>query len=226
MSNVETGHDGDDAPLLDLLDDPVDDRSRVAAAEALGVNYRTMMACYDSRRVSRRMRHALEEFRDAASVADDESGDVDDPEDVRSESLGRRVAAPEDENRELRKLVEEQAGQVESLARRLDALEGIQEPDNSERFTAVDDDVNGHDQGDRVAQDWRPPRRRPGLPDAGVITLEEQPEEEHAFGPAAALVAEWRELRAISDQAESRVDRAKASVCRWELEAVMLGEYT
>ena len=39
-----------DAPLLDLLDALVNDRGRVAAAEALGVNYRTMMACYDSRR--------------------------------------------------------------------------------------------------------------------------------------------------------------------------------
>ena len=45
-----------DAPLLDLLDALVNDRGRVAAAEALGVNYRTMMACYDSRRISRRMR--------------------------------------------------------------------------------------------------------------------------------------------------------------------------
>ena len=34
-----------DALLLDLLDAMVKDRGRVAAAEALGVNYRTMMAC-------------------------------------------------------------------------------------------------------------------------------------------------------------------------------------
>ena len=39
-----------DAPLLDLLDALVNDLGRVAAAEALGVNYRTMTACYDSRR--------------------------------------------------------------------------------------------------------------------------------------------------------------------------------
>ena len=57
-----------DAPLLDLLDALVNGRGRVAAAEALGVNYRTMMACYDSRRVSRRMRKALEEFRDTGEA--------------------------------------------------------------------------------------------------------------------------------------------------------------
>ena len=64
----------------------------------------------------------------------------------------------------------------------------------------------------------------PGLPDAGVVTLEGQPDEEHAFGPAAPLVAEWREIRAgMGDGSTgSRVDRAVAAVRRWELEAEML----
>ena len=102
-----------DQPLLDLLDALVSDRGRVAAAEALGVNYRTMMTCYDSRRVSRRMRQALEEFRGEGG------GDVDpvvlddaDVEDMQGESLERRVAALEDENRGLRELVERQKGQI------------------------------------------------------------------------------------------------------------------
>jgi len=34
------------------------------------------------------------------------------------------------------------------------------------------------------------------MPDTGVVTLEEQPDETHAFGPAAPLVAEWRQIRA------------------------------
>ena len=45
-----------DDPLLDVLDALVSDRGKVAAAEALGVNYRTMMTCYESRHISRRMR--------------------------------------------------------------------------------------------------------------------------------------------------------------------------
>ena len=45
-----------DGPLLDLLDALVEQRGKVAAAKALGVNYRTVTACYDSRRVSPRMR--------------------------------------------------------------------------------------------------------------------------------------------------------------------------
>lgn len=62
------------------------------------------------------------------------------------------------------------------------------------------------------------------MPEAGVVTLEEQPDEEHAFGPAV-LVAEWRMLRAGGDPLTSRVDRAQAAARRWDLEAELLGEY-
>ena len=64
-----------------------------------------------------------------------------------------------------------------------------------------------------------------GVPDVCVVTLEEQPDEEHAFGPVAALVAEWRQLRAGSDQVVSRVERAQAAVRRWELEAELLCKF-
>ena len=52
MSDVNAVHDGDDALLLDLLDALVNDRGRTAAARDLGVNYRTLVNCWDSRRVS------------------------------------------------------------------------------------------------------------------------------------------------------------------------------
>ena len=224
MSDVNAVHDGDDALLLDLLDALVSDRGRTAAARALGVNYRTMMTCYDSRRVSRRMRQALAEFRDATDAGDDVEQKVVDGDDaagMESEFLEKRVEALEAENRALRETVESQAGQLEELGRRVAELEGTeQQADDTE---AVDVDVG--DDGDEQRRDWRPPRRRPGMPDAGVVTLEEQSDEEHAFGPAAPLVAEWRRLRARFDTADSRVDRAKAAVRRWELEAEMLGEY-
>ena len=53
MSDDIAAREGDDAPLLDLRDNRVSDRGRTGAARALGVNYRTMMNCYDSRRVTR-----------------------------------------------------------------------------------------------------------------------------------------------------------------------------
>ena len=63
------------------------------------------------------------------------------------------------------------------------------------------------------------------MPDAGVVTLEEQLDEAHAFGPAAPLVAEWRKLRTGGDQVDSRTDRAQARVRRWELEVEMLRDF-
>ena len=49
------------------------------------------------------------------------------------------------------------------------------------------------------------------MPAPGVVTQVEQPDEEHAFGLAAPLVAEWRELRVGRDRAVSGVDRARVS---------------
>ena len=202
-----------DAPLLDLLDALVNDRGRVAAAEALGVNYRTMMACHDSRRVSRRMRKALEEFRDAGEASGTEVDGDGAADEV--ETLRQRVAELEKEARRLRGLVETQAGQLEEFGRRVAQL--VREAQQrGESEPAV-----GEDQ----LSVWRPPRRDHGLPDAGVVMLEEQPDEEHAFGPAAQLVTEWRKLRTGDEGLGSQVDRARAVMRRWELETELLREF-
>ena len=58
-----------------------------------------------------------------------------------------------------------------------------------------------------------------------MVTLDEQPDEAHAFCPAPPLVAEWRQRRTVSDKTVSRVDRAMSAVRRWELDAQMLGEF-
>ena len=112
--------------------------------------------------------------------------------------------------------------EFEELRRRVAELQGAEN-------VGVADDASpvevSHDRGDVQRHDWRPPRRQTGMPDPGVVTLEEQPDGEHAFGPAAALVVEWRRLRAGSDHVVSRVERAQVAVRRWELEAEMLGDY-
>ena len=203
---------------MDLLDALVEQRGKVAASQALGVNYRTMVACYESRRVSRRMRRALEEFQGADVDGSDEpgAGDSDRVAEGETEALEKRVEALEEENSILRETIEAQALQMEELERQLGAVKG------EERRGGEADPV-GIDDGQR--QEWRPPRRGHGLPDAGVVTLEEQPDEEHAFGPASPLVAEWRRLRTGAEAAGSRVDRARTSARRWELEVVMIGDY-
>ena len=219
-----------DGPLLDLLDALVEERGRVPAAGVLGVNYRTLALCCDTREVSRRMRRALVEFRERGGVGGGEAvdGNGDGAPDGDVVALRERVAELEDENAQLRDLADDQARQLELLTRKLAAPEDSRQSGDAAEVVGVDadaDDAPGHDRADGVDQDWRPPRRRPGMPDVGVVTLEVQPDEEFAFGPAAPLVAEWRRLRTDGRQGASRVDRAQAAVRRWELEAEMLGAY-
>jgi hypothetical protein len=207
-----------DDTLLDLLDALVVERGRVAAAQALGVNFRTMATCCDTRRVSRRMRRALVDFHHAyRPVAAAEDVGADDTAVVgNSQALEQRVVELEAENAELRELVADRDRQLEELGGRLAGLEAARQGADD----GVDDERRGHG-----ARDWRPPRRNPGMPHAGVVTLEEQPDEEHAFGPAAPLVAEWRELVNAGGQFFGRVERVQAAVRRWEIEARMLGEF-
>ena len=205
-----------DDPLLDLLDALVKDRGKVAAAEALGVNYRTMMACHESRHVSRRMRKALEKYRDVLvdgrDAQDDDGGDSAE----KVASLEQQVKALEEENRVLRETIETQATQLAEIER------SVEEPGEEDR---QEPEADAPEDDDGQGTQWQPPRRGHGFPDAGVVTFEEQPDEGHAFGPAVSLVAEWRELRTGAEASRSRVDRAKAAVRRWELEIAMLGDY-
>ena len=96
---------------MDLLDALVDGRGRVAAAEALGVNYRTVAKRQQSRLVSQRMRQVLQEFRDSQDASDGGPGIVamdGAGEDV-AETPEDRAAALEQENRELRETVNARA---------------------------------------------------------------------------------------------------------------------
>ena len=62
-----------DGALSDLLDALVDEQGRVPAARVLGVNYRTLSHCCDSRQVSRRTRQALAALRDAGGSTGDKA---------------------------------------------------------------------------------------------------------------------------------------------------------
>ena len=100
-----------DDPLLDLLDALVEQRGKMAASEALGVNYRTMMACYESRRVSRRMRRTLEEFRDRRVACGDEQNDE-------AGDIAEKVAALEEAHGDLVETVEAQAKRLAEVERK------------------------------------------------------------------------------------------------------------
>ena len=63
------------------------------------------------------------------------------------------------------------------------------------------------------------------MPDTGVVTLEAQPDEEHAFEPTTEMVAEWRLLRTGGAEGWSRVERTRAEERRWGLEVAMIGDF-
>ena len=198
-----------DAQLWGLLTGLVRDHGRVGAARALGVNFRTLASSVDSGRLSPRMRRALGEMVNAGVAAPGQTEE-------RIGALERRVSSVEEQVEVLRETTEAEPGQLEALEGRLAKLEKAQvEAGTTESTETVGD-------GDSSA--WTPPKRAYGLPDAGVVTLEEQPDEEQAFGPAVELVAEWRQLRTRGTE-RSRVDRARANERRWELEVQMIGEF-
>ena len=101
------------------------------------------------------------------------------------ETLEERSAALELENQELRETVGAQAKELEVLRRWVVEL-------GERAKTPVGDDAVAGGQGHQG--DCRPPRRSHGMLDAEVVTLEEESDEERAFGPAASLVADWREM--------------------------------
>ena len=165
------------------------------------------------------MRQALEKFRDEQEAGEGQDGtavDGDGEAEAAMEALGRRVAALEEENRQLREMVEAQGNSSKPSKRSVDIVK-----ERERRWGECASVGVGDDQGQR-----RPPRRRSGLADVGVVTLEAQPDEEAAFGPAAPLVAEWRRLRTGSKAAwGGRMERAQVAVRRWELEVAMIGDF-
>ena len=128
--------------------------------------------------------------------------------------LERRVVSVEEEAGALRETVEAQAKHLGELEGRLERLEVSRAEAGTTDSTV----------GDGDSSSWTPPKRAYDLPDSGVVTLEAQTDEKHAFGPAAELVAEWRLLRAGAATG-TKVERARAEERRWELEVAMIGEF-
>ena len=197
-----------DVQLWDLLTGLVRDRGRVGAARALGVNFRTLVGNVDSGKLSPRMRRALGEMVKSGVAA---PGQTEEP----VGALERRVVSVEEEVEGLRETVEAQVKRLGELEGRLAEME-----ESGNKAGEPDSDV-----GEKDSSEWAPPKRAYGLPDAGVVTMEEQPDEGHAFGPAAELVAEWRVLRTREAKGLNRVERARAEERRWELEVAMIGEF-
>ena len=204
--------------LLELLDDLVGDRGRVGAAEVLGVNYRTLQHCLVSRRLSRRMREALEHYRSSAPVVVDLPAAAEEtgPGEEQGQTLEQRVAGLESENRALREFIEALAGQLDELKGQVANLEGPGTNRAGDEPLSVDQELRWegcqHSSGH-------------GALEAGVVTLEERPGEEQNLGVAARRVAEWREAGRRAATANNRAEWADAEVKRLELEVSLVERF-
>ena len=202
----------EDSRLWKVLQQLVESRGRMRAATALGVNYRTVVGNLEAGSLSRRMRRALQEFEAGPGPAESPGLDGARGSGGRAQTVARQMETLAWEVAHLGEMVEAQGVQLQELGRRVEGLEDVAR----ERTAGdVEPDEGG-------AGEWRPPEREQGMPDAGLVTVEPQPDEEHAFGPAAGLVAEWRNLR-TSLPSRRGVDRAGERW--WELTLLLMEKY-
>ncbi len=218
-----------DAVLFDRLERFVGTQGVVVAAETLGVNYRTLNRCLENGRLSRRVREA------ARKLPEEEIEDEPQP----AAGVEQRVAEMEQAVEGLRQAVSEVAGAQAGTQARLARLEAAVGSGQSQQPAAESGGagtaVGNGDDMERSSQEataesepddgWSPPKRAHGMPGPGVVTIDVQDDEDMAFGPAAPLVTEWRELRARGVQTGTPVERARARERRWQLEVSMIGEF-
>ena len=208
MEQADTSQE--DLRLWQVLLQLVEDQGRVGAAKALAVNYRTLVANVKAGSLSRHMRKAVQQFEARPEPSESPNRDGAEAAAQQMETLAGQVA-------HLAEMVESQTGQLQELGRR---VAGLEEVARERTAGNVEPTV-----GESVPSEWRPPEREEGLPDAGVVTVDPQPDEEHAFGPAAGLVDEWRELHATRRKRARGVEGARAEE-RWlELWLILMEQY-
>ena len=193
---------------LALLDDLVRVRGRKGAAEALGVNRRTLAANVDGGKLTPQMREAVDRvllLGDAAVAAREEE---------RFAALTRRLDALEEEVRAV--------GEINS---RLDEI-GRAVGKAIHRLSQVEECL-----GEMVAlrsvgeagQTRQRARRSQERPYSDVVTPDPLPDDAAVYGEAAEMVEEWRRLRTAHPATRDRPARVEQRML--ELEIAMIGEF-
>ena len=180
--------------LTALLRELVRDGGFKGAAEALGLDQRTVARSYRRGALSRRVRAALErglqEGEGSAAAVQRERNDelaerlkdVEGRLESQGQDAGRGLSAVKGEVTTLR---EAQAQGFRQLERRLAQLEGGSESSESRGEGTQAKGVGG--QRKRKSAPWRK------FPD--MLTLEPVEGDEEVFGDAWSLIVEWRKLR-------------------------------
>ena len=211
------------AQLLALLDDLVLAEGRLKAAQALGVNYRTLVNVVESGRLSPRMRDALERRR----LADREATATQQWDELRA--LAQRIERAEQRQTALaqaRRGDDAAAGDLRAAVRRVDAaaqaLQGLQAL--TRRVARLE---RGHGTAPAASSEAAAHEQRWAADDpshAGVVTAEPHPNEEVSYGAGMPAVAEWRRLNQQREEG-TKLDQVKTRERIMALEIAMIGEY-
>ena len=183
--------------LMALLRDLVREKKVRGAADALGVDPRTLASSLVRRRLSKRMSDALERLllNGGAPAEARRTERIDDLE-RGMQGLGERVEALE---KEMRSGFEKGLATVESEARVL-PKEGARETQETD-LSAVEPEVRQSRQGGgniTLPEEARlQPRTKRRRDDPLVLTEEPEPDDEEFYGHVWPLIVEWRELRSI-----------------------------
>lgn len=218
--------------LLALLRDVIEAEGQARTAQMLGVGYRTLKGATESGVLTERMTVGLERLlllgggptaarerermdalvKRAGELADGLRGAMD-----RIDALGEEVAALRAEVVAAGEEQAEQAEAVQTMERRLAALEAARQGSD----TASGSASGGEQPVERPR--YVPPRRYPQL-----VTKEAEDGEEEVYGEAAPVIVEWRKAYAEMMRLEKTGPPLRCNAVnerRLELEVALIEEH-
>ena len=210
--------------LTALLHELVRTKGNRGAASALGIDPRTVASCMKTRRLSWRVREALEQgLQSGAGSAAVRQRKRNDSLEGRIEGWEGKLRSGLDEVRaavagEVEALREEQAKAMRHVERRLVRLEaGRSAQDGMERTSPTGAEP------EPSKRRYVRPRTHPQL-----VTLEAEPDEDLVYGDATSVIVEWRRVRAEflkTLKTGTTLDRTEVQEPMLELEIAIVGEH-
>ena len=200
--------------LMALLSGMVEERGRIKAAEALGVNYKTLADSIEGGRLSRRMRLALQrrvlEHQHAEALRRER----------RVEGLEQRVGEVIEDLRRLRREMslavnawgDNPGERLRDLGSRVDWLEGHLPGEAPSKPRVKTQRPRAGQASNRSAARLHPE----------IVTNDPEPGEELVYGEATTAVREWRAARQAVEQGRDRLARLRAEERMRELEADLI----
>ena len=193
--------------LMALLRDMIDDKGKVKAAKALGVNYRTLIRAQESEQLTARMSAELERhlLLGGGSAAAQQRESVRALEERLGTDLEELASVVE---RAIAEVRDEQAQGMRRMEQRLTKVEAGRGAGRSSGESPESVGKRG------VKPAWRPYH--------DVVTAELEPGEEKVYGDATPLIVEWRRVSAEFADAGDALSRAVAEERMRELDIELI----